>query len=107
MIEISFSDSFKRAFKKRIKGNDHLEKKFREKLEQFKNNPFDTALKTHKLSGKLKHLWSFSIEYDQRVLYRKQKKAIMFGVLICQVVHLKAKQEKKPLRISKMRSQII
>jgi toxin HigB-1 len=69
MIEISFSDSFKRAFKKRIKGNNNLERKFREKLEQFKNNPFDTTLKTHKLSGKLKHLWSFSIEYDQRLLF--------------------------------------
>jgi addiction module RelE/StbE family toxin len=69
MLEISFSDSFKRAFKKRIKGNENLERNFREKLEQFKDNPFDKSLKTHKLSGKLKDLWSFSLEYDQRVLF--------------------------------------
>jgi addiction module RelE/StbE family toxin len=69
MLEISFSDSFKRAFKKRIKGNENLERNFREKLEQFKNNPFDKSLKTHKLSGKLKDLWSFSLEYDRRVLF--------------------------------------
>ncbi|MEA5536221.1 type II toxin-antitoxin system mRNA interferase toxin, RelE/StbE family [Crocosphaera sp. XPORK-15E] len=69
MPEISFSDSFKRAFKKRIQGNENLEKKFRVKLEQFRDNPFDITLKTHKLSGKLKDLWSFSLEYDQRVLF--------------------------------------
>ncbi|WP_324282521.1 type II toxin-antitoxin system mRNA interferase toxin, RelE/StbE family [Cyanobacterium aponinum UTEX 3221] len=69
MLEISFDESFKRAYKKRIKGNINLEQKFRNKLEIFKNNPFDSRLKTHKLSGKLKDLWSFSIEYDQRVVF--------------------------------------
>ncbi|UXE58426.1 MAG: hypothetical protein KA717_20330 [Woronichinia naegeliana WA131] len=56
MIEISFDDSFKRAFKKRFQGNHELERKFRTKLEKFKENPFDPSLKTHKLSGKLKEL---------------------------------------------------
>jgi len=69
MLEISFSDSFKRSFKKRIKGNENLERKFRTKLAQFRENPFDQSLKTHKLSGKLKDLWSFSLEYDQRILF--------------------------------------
>jgi addiction module RelE/StbE family toxin len=69
MIKISFDNSFKRAFKKRIKGNKTLEKKFRDKLEQFQKNPFEPSLKTHKLSGKLKDLWSFTIEYDQRVVF--------------------------------------
>ena len=41
MIEISFDDSFKRAFKKRFQGNHELERKFRTKLEKFKENPFD------------------------------------------------------------------
>ncbi|MGK7945185.1 MAG: type II toxin-antitoxin system YafQ family toxin [Microcystaceae cyanobacterium] len=69
MIKISFSDSFKRSFKKRIKGNTSLERKFKMKLERFKDNPFDQSLKTHKLSGKLKDLWSFSLEYDLRILF--------------------------------------
>ena len=69
MLEISFSEGFKRSFKKRIKGNKILEKKFKIKLEIFKENPFDKSLKTHKLSGKLQDLWSFSLEYDQRVLF--------------------------------------
>jgi len=69
MLKISFDESFKRAYKKKIKGNINLEQKFRNKLEILKNNPFDSRLKTHKLSGKLKDLWSFSIEYDQRVVF--------------------------------------
>jgi mRNA-degrading endonuclease YafQ of YafQ-DinJ toxin-antitoxin module len=32
-------------------------------------DPFDPTLKTHKLSGKLKDLWSFSVGYDERVLF--------------------------------------
>ena len=34
-MEISFSSPFKRAFKKRIKGNADLEARFWQKLEQF------------------------------------------------------------------------
>ena len=56
MIKVSFSSSFQRAFKKRIKGNTKLESRFWAKLEIFTNNPFDPSLRTHKLSGKLKDL---------------------------------------------------
>jgi addiction module RelE/StbE family toxin len=69
MIEIAFGSSFKRSFKRSIKGNISHEKKFWECLEIFMNNPFEPKLKTHKLSGKLKDLWSFSIEYDIRVVF--------------------------------------
>jgi mRNA-degrading endonuclease YafQ of YafQ-DinJ toxin-antitoxin module len=68
-MEVTFSSSFKRTFKKRIKGNSDLEIKFWQKLEQFTIDPFDSSLKTHKLSGKLKEFWSFSVDYDERVLF--------------------------------------
>lgn len=66
MTEIGFSSSFKRAFKKRVAGNANTEARFWEKVEMFKTDPFDPALRTHKLSGKLRDLWSFSVEYDLR-----------------------------------------
>lgn len=69
MIKVAFSKSFKRAFKKRIAGNSGREEKFWTKLELFKNDLFDPTLKTHKLSGKFKNYWSFSIEYDLRVIF--------------------------------------
>ena len=68
-VEVSFSSSFRRVFKKRIKGNVDLEARFWEKLEQFTKDLYNPSLKTHKLSDKLKDLWSFSVDYDERVLF--------------------------------------
>jgi len=56
MIEVAFSSSFLRCYKKLIKGNNDLEIQFKNKLSIFRNNPFDSRIKTHKLSGKLQHI---------------------------------------------------
>ncbi len=82
-MEVIFGDSFKKAFKKKIKGTDS-EKEFWTRLELYITNPFNEKLKTHKLSGKLKYLWSFSIEYDLRVIFYftkgKPKKAVFVDI---------------------------
>jgi len=70
MTEITFSSSFKRAFKKRIEGRKDLERKFWKRVEIFQSNSFDSRLRTHKLSGELKEFWSFTIEYDVRVVFQ-------------------------------------
>ncbi|MEH2291832.1 type II toxin-antitoxin system RelE/ParE family toxin [Nostoc sp.] len=69
MLKVSFSSLFKRAFKKRIQRNVDLEARFWQKLQQFTADPFDQGLKTHKLLSKLKDLWSFSVDSDQRVVF--------------------------------------
>jgi len=69
MIEVAFSSSFQRAFKKRIKGNRKLERKFWQRVEVFIANPHDSQLRTHKLSGELKDQWSFTVDYDVRVVF--------------------------------------
>ena len=78
-MEVSFSNSFKKAFVKRIKSNE-TKSEFWLRLDLFITDPFDPKLKTHKLSGKLKNLWSFSIENDVRVVFffteDKPKKAV-------------------------------
>lgn len=81
-MEVSFSSSFKRAYKKRIKGNPDLESRFWQKLEQFTIEPFAPTLKTHKLSGKLRDFWSFSIDYDGRVLFyfTEDEKAVFVDI---------------------------
>ena len=38
-------------------------------FELFQADPFDPRLKTHRLSGQLDGLWSFSIDYDARVVF--------------------------------------
>ena len=78
-MEIAFSSSFKRSFKKKIKGRKEIEDLFWEAAALFIQDPFDSSLKTPKLSGKLKDLWSFSVEYDLRVIFYfedKNSKAI-------------------------------
>lgn len=69
MIEVAFSNSFKRAYKKKIKGNPEIEILFKKKLSIFLNNPYDISLRTHKLSGKLSEIWSFSISFSIRVTF--------------------------------------
>ena len=69
MTEVAFSSSFKRAFKKRIAGQSAAEERFWQRVAWFASNPHDPRLRTHKLSGKLKEQWSFTVEYDVRVLF--------------------------------------
>lgn len=69
-MEISFAQSFKRAFKRKIKTRKEIEDLFWEAVSIFTENPFHPSLRTHKLSGKLKEMWSFSIEYDISVIFQ-------------------------------------
>ncbi len=56
------------AYKKRLSKKE-LEK-LKERFIFFKNNPFDNRLKTHKLKGRLKDYWVFSVSYSDRLLFR-------------------------------------
>ena len=79
MIKIAPSSSFQRAFKKRIKGNPIKENAFYKNIDLFIDDPFNPKLKTHKLTGKFKDLWSFSIDYDLRIIFffeKNQSKAV-------------------------------
>jgi addiction module RelE/StbE family toxin len=69
MVQIAFSSSFRRAKKKRIDSNKASADRFWNALRIFSQDPFDPRLRTHKLSGKLEGLWSFSVEYDLRVIF--------------------------------------
>jgi addiction module RelE/StbE family toxin len=69
MIEIAFENSFKRSYRRKIAGNQDRERRFKQKLALFQQNPFETSLRTHKLSGRLNDLWSFSVEYDLRIVF--------------------------------------
>jgi len=70
MIEIIWDASFKRKYKKLKKSEPDVISLFWNQLELFTVNPFSPALKTHKLSGRLKNYWAFSINYSYRVTFR-------------------------------------
>jgi addiction module RelE/StbE family toxin len=40
-----------------------------EKIELFENDPTHSQLKAHKLKGKLKNRYSFSVNYQTRIIY--------------------------------------
>lgn len=69
MIEIVLTSSFRRAFKRRIRGNKKLEQRLRDRVATFQTDPFDARLRTHQLSGELEGFWSFSVDYDCRVVF--------------------------------------
>ena len=82
-MEISFSESFKKVLRKRIK-DVNTDQLFWERVQIFIENPFDARLKTHKLSGKLDGLSSFSVAYDIRVVFyftkEKPTKAVFVDI---------------------------
>lgn len=41
-----------------------------QKEDIFRKNLFEPSLRTHKLLGKLKNYWSFSINYQYRIVFR-------------------------------------
>ena len=46
-----------------------MEEAFWTKVSIFVEDPYDRRLRTHKLSGRLHELWSFSVSYDIRVVF--------------------------------------
>ena len=44
-------------------------KKIKKQLILFQQNPYHRSLRTHKLTGKLKNVWSISISKSIRMLY--------------------------------------
>jgi addiction module RelE/StbE family toxin len=74
-MKIIYSTKFAREYRKlplKIK-------KLAEKREQiFRKDPFEPSLKTHKLTGKLKEYYSFSINYQYRIIFEFVEKDIIW-----------------------------
>lgn len=76
-MKIIYSKKFARQYKKLPNRVKTLAEK-REKI--FRDNPFDSRLKTHKLQGELSGFYSFSIDYSYRIIFdfKKNRKVIRF-----------------------------
>ena len=69
MHMLSWSSGFRRGFKKATRKDPSLREKIFSVLEKLSIEPFDPALKTHKLHGKLIGLWACQVEYDCRIVF--------------------------------------
>jgi addiction module RelE/StbE family toxin len=61
---------FQENLQKESKNDQELKKKFWEAVELFSTEPFNTRLRTHKLTGKLEGLLAFSVAFDCRVIFK-------------------------------------
>ena len=65
-MRIYFSSKFGREYKKLPM---EVKEAAEEKEKLFRINPFDPMVKTHKLTGKLKDYWSFSVNSKYRIIF--------------------------------------
>ena len=66
-MNISYSPRFIRSYKKLTPDIKNAVKK---KEIIFRANLFDQRLKAHKLNGDFKDYWSFSVNYEIRIIFR-------------------------------------
>ena len=65
-MKILYKPTFVRQYKKLPK---ELQTEIKEKIELFQEDPNHAFLKTHKLKGKLSGCFSFSVNYDYRIIF--------------------------------------
>jgi addiction module RelE/StbE family toxin len=66
MIELVYTPVFVKQFKKL---NSSLQDEVINKIELFKESTNHKQLKVHKLRGQFKNCYSFSVSYDNRVVF--------------------------------------
>jgi len=76
---IEYSTRFIRAFRNI---EPDLQEEVIEKVELLKDQKNHQRLKVHKLTGKLKSIWSFSVNYRIRITFARPKK----GALVLETV---------------------
>ncbi len=74
-MKIFYHPRFVKAYKKL---SFEIKIKAEEKETFFREDPFDSRLDTHKLHGKLKDKWSFSIDKKYRILFEFDNSDIVF-----------------------------
>ncbi len=67
MIEILYTPTFIKSYSKLEK---YIQEETKEKIELFKNATNHKSLTVHKLKGKLKGRYSFSINYNHRIVFK-------------------------------------
>lgn len=70
-MKINLNPEYVKHYKKRIIPNPKLDKRTEERIKIFINNPHDSVLKDHQLSGTKRHFRAFWITGNIRVIYEK------------------------------------
>ena len=68
-MQVAYNSSFKREYKAWQKQNPDKIQLVVTAINLFVEEPFHPYLRTHKLTGKLKECYAFSIAYDIRIIF--------------------------------------
>lgn len=74
-MKVVYHPNFIRQYKK---FPINLKIEIKEKIKIFIENSTNPSLKTHKLHGKMKHLYSFSINYHWRIVFEIENDEAFF-----------------------------
>ena len=69
MMELKFTSHFKKTYNKLVRRNPECAFDILSALLLFSSDPYNPKLESHKLSGDKKELWSFSVQYDLRIIF--------------------------------------
>lgn len=77
--KIYYSTRFEKELKRLSK---RYKREFVKQEKIFRKDPFNSILKTHKLKGKLKSCWSFSITHSHRIMFEfiKENEVIFYKI---------------------------
>lgn len=70
MKNLIWTPKFIKSTNKFIGKNPELVPLFKERIKQIEENPFEPALKTHKLKGNLSSFYSASLNFNFRILFQ-------------------------------------
>lgn len=65
-MQIELSSRFSKSYRKLP---ERIKLKAKQQIVIFQNNQFDPRLKTHKLVGNNREMWSFSVDYSIRIKF--------------------------------------
>lgn len=79
MLRIGYRPGFLRAFDKLPPS---LQEEVEERIAFFEKNPRHPSLRVHKLKGRLRDRWSFSVNYQYRIIfiYENKNTALLLAV---------------------------
>ena len=78
MLKIKYTKPLLKQFKKL---SPNLKSKTQKAIKKFQKKPKDVSLKTHKLNGELANFYSFSVDFNYRIIFEINKKEGIFNFL--------------------------
>ena len=69
MRTLVWSSAFLRAFRRAVRRQPEIRPRVERVLRLVSEDPFQSALRSHKLKGDLAGAWACTVDYDNRILF--------------------------------------